>query len=974
MVPQFLAAVALASEADATAALATLETDELVLVYREPLQSHLAPQLARCFHNSLDFQRHVFGWEPSRPVTVLVNDFSDAGNASAMGTPRPMLLLESSPIGMEFETVSPNERFNWLLNHELVHLATVDKGTKADARWRKLFAGKVVPTAEQPETILWFWLTSPRDAAPRWFHEGIAVFAETWMAGGLGRAQGSWDEMVFRTKILQNAALRDPLALVAEGVKTDFQVDVNSYLYGTRFISWLALERSPDDVVRWIRRDEGSKRYYASRFEQVFGMSLETAWTQWVDFERGFQAENLAAIRKYPVTTPRDLTSRPLGSVSRLFHDAKRDRLLLAVQYPGSIAFIGSLPVAGGEPERIVDVKAPILYAVTSLAWDEARRKIFYTTDHVEYRDLREVDPDTGDSRTLLKDARIGELAYDPSRRELWGVRHFNGMASIVSVPEPYAEWKLAYPFPYGEIPRNLSVSPDGTLLAAAVGETDGSQTLRLFRTDDLRQGKAEPVAQHRFGGAAPLDFAFTPDGEALVGSAYYTGVANVFRWSWKTDEIAALTNAETGYFRPLLLPDGRLFAIRYQEGGFVPVELDGKEVPDLAAISFLGTRVIEKHPELKDWNVGSPADVPLESLVKRHGTYRSGREIGIESAYPVLQGYKESIGLGARVNLSDPLMLNRISITASYTPDSDLESDEKAHVDLHYQRYDWRARATWNYADFYDLFGPTKRSRKGYSAGLGWGKTLIDDRPRRLRLDVDAAYFGDLERLPFYQNVPAPDRLATIVSTLEWTNARTPLGGVDAVKGHRASATGAIDRAGGEMFPKLVATWDGGVALPLSNSSIWLRTAAGAASGDRENELSAFYFGGFGNNWVDHGEEKRYRDWWSFPGEEINALSGKTFGKAMLEWNLPPLRFARAGSPGIYASWARTSIFATGIETDLADATLRRRIGNVGVQVDVRFTILSRLDMTLSFGYASAFEEGTKPRDEGMVSLRVLR
>jgi hypothetical protein len=974
LIAALLAAVALAGDAGATAALATLESDELVLVHRAPLQSHLAPQVARCFYNSLEFQERVFGWEPSKPVTVLINDFSDSGNASAMGTPRTVLLLETSPIGMEFETVSPNERFNWLMNHELVHLATVDKATKADRRWRTLFAGKVVPTAEQPETILWFWLTSPRDAAPRWFHEGIAVFAETWMAGGLGRAQGSWDEMVFRTKILENAALRDPLGLVAEGVKTDFQVDVNSYLYGTRFISWLALTYSPDHVVRWIRRDEGSKRYYASQFRQVFGMSLDEAWAKWTAFEREFQAANLASIRAYPVTKGRDLVNRPLGSVSRLRYDERDQRLILAVQYPGSVAFIGSLPAAGGELKPIVDVKAPILYAVTSLAWDGARRKIFYTTDHVEYRDLREVDPDTGESRTLLKDARIGELAFDPVTRELWGVRHFNGMASIVTVPEPYTEWKLARAFPYGEVPRNLAVSPDGALVAAAIGEADGGQVLRVYRAEDLRKGEATPVAERRFGVAAPLDFDFTPDGRYLMGSAYYTGVANVLRWDWKTDALAALTNAETGYFRPLPTKDGRLFAIRYAEGGFVPVELDGKEVPDLAAITFLGTKVIETHPELKGWNVGPPSEIPIETLVKRQGSYRSGRGIGVESVYPVLQGYKESIGVGARVNLSDPLMLNRISLTASYTPDSDLAGDEKAHADLHYERYDWRARATYNYADFYDLFGPTKRSRKGWSIGAGWGRTLIDDRPRRLRLDVDAAYFGDLERLPFYQNVAAPDKLASLVSTLEWSNARTPLGGVDAVKGQRASLSGAVDRAGGEMFPKLVATWDGGLALPLSNSSVWLRTAAGAAAGDRDNELASFYFGGFGNNWVDHGDEKKYRDWWGFPGEEINALAGRTFAKVMTEWNLPPLRFARAGSPGIYASWARTSIFATGIETDLGDAALRRRVGNVGVQVDVRFTILSRLDMTLSFGYASAFEEGTKPRDEGMVSLRVLR
>ena len=67
--------------------------------------------------------------------------------------------------------------------------------------FRRLFGGKVTPVAEQPESILYFFLTTPRVAAPRWYHEGIAVFVDTWMAGGLGRAQSGYDEMVFRSMV-----------------------------------------------------------------------------------------------------------------------------------------------------------------------------------------------------------------------------------------------------------------------------------------------------------------------------------------------------------------------------------------------------------------------------------------------------------------------------------------------------------------------------------------------------------------------------------------------------------------------------------------------------------------------------------------------------------------------------------------------------------------------------------------------------
>ena len=60
------------------------------------------------------------------------------------------------------------------------------------------------------------------------------------MGGGLGRAQGAYDEMVFRAMVRDNARFYDPLGLESEGTSVDFQVGANDYLYGTRFISYLA--------------------------------------------------------------------------------------------------------------------------------------------------------------------------------------------------------------------------------------------------------------------------------------------------------------------------------------------------------------------------------------------------------------------------------------------------------------------------------------------------------------------------------------------------------------------------------------------------------------------------------------------------------------------------------------------------------------------------------------------------------------
>ena len=116
-----------------------------------------------------------------------------------------------------------------------------------------------------------------------------------------------------------------------------------------------------------------------------------------------------------------------------------------------------------------------------------------------------------------------------------------------------------------------------------------------------------------------------------------------------------------------------------------------------------------------------------------------------------------------------------------------------------------------------------------------------------------------------------------------------------------------------------------------------------------------------------------------------MNEVGGRTFAKATLEWNLPPIRFRRFGTPGFFGSWLRTSLFVGGLTTnfdqryqDLGNPPVQQKIaqtiGDAGAQMDFRFTWLSRLDMTLSFGYAAAFESGAATRHEAMISLKVMQ
>jgi hypothetical protein len=967
-------ALVIGSQRTAAAQLSALETNDVSIVYLDPTQGFLAPQVARSAENALDFHRKLFDFRPTERITVLLTDFADFGNAAADSVPHDTVTIKIAPLSFAYETFTANERMNYLMNHELAHVATSDRAAARDRRFRRTFLGKVAPVPEHPESIGYFFLTSPRRASPRWYLEGIAVFLDTWMAGGIGRAQGPYDEMVFRSMVASGTPFYDPLGLSSQLTKTDFRLEANSYLYGTRFMSYLAYRYSPEQLMQWVTRSDNSRAYYASQFRAVYGVSIEEAWRDWIAFEQTFQESNLAAVRRYPTTPYRDISTQPLGSLSRAWLDTRTNRLYAGVNHPGTVGYVAAISLEDGSIEKLHDIKQPRMYTVTSLAWDAEARTLFYTADNTGMRDLIALDPATKRERVLMKDARIGDLVLNRADRSLWGIRAFNGICTLVRIPPPYTEWIRVYSWPYGETAYDLDLSADGTKLSVSVGAIDGRQTLRLIAVAQILSGDATPGREFDFGPAIPSNFVFSPDGRYLFGSSYYTGVSNIFRFDVTTGEREALTNAETGFFQPMPTGGDSFIVFRYSGEGFVPARIDAKPLEDVASITFLGERLVEKHPVLKTWIAGSPGAVPLESMVTRQGPYKPLRALGLESLYPVVEGYKTTAAFGAHLRLSDPLSLNGATLTASYSPAGDLESAERLHLRADYRRYDWRGRASWNDTDFYDLFGPTRTSRKGYSVGVGHTSWLVFDEPRRMQLNIDGRVAGHLDQLPEYQNVPvAVDSLVSASADLNYSDVRSSLGNVDDEKGRKWSSRMIADRANGTLAARAYATYDFSVATPMSHSSVWLRTAAGFSPQDPSNPFANFYFGGFGNNYVDYRDEKRYREYYAFPGVELNAIGGRNFVKSTLEWNMPPVFFRRAGTPSMYLTWLRPAIFAGGLMTNLDRAAPKTDAGNIGGQADLRLSVLSTLDVTVSLGGAVAFQNGIAHR-ELMASVKILR
>src|SRR5207237_5568383 len=123
--------------------------------------------------------------------------------------------------------------------------------------------------------------------------------------------------------------------------------------------------------------------------------------------------------------------------------------------------------------------------------------------------------------------------------------------------------------------------------------------------------------------------------------------------------KLDAVTNTDTGFFRPIPLGNDDLIVFRYSGEGFVPTRIHATPLEDVSAITFMGERLAEEHPIIKTWNVGSPARIPFETMATHKSVYHLAGGLLRESFYPIAQRYKDSPAVGLRLNFSERLQLN---------------------------------------------------------------------------------------------------------------------------------------------------------------------------------------------------------------------------------------------------------------------------------------------------------------------------
>ena len=401
---------------------------------------------------------------------------------------------------------------------------------------------------------------------------------------------------------------------------------------------------------------------------------------------------------------------------------------------------------------------------------------------------------------------------------------------------------------------------------------------------------------------------------------------------------------------------------------------MTAQPLEDVSAITFLGERLAEERPDRQDLErriaCGHSARF---SMPQKTETYRIAASLRRESFYPIVQGYKDTAAVGMRFNVSDPVQLNQLHATASWSP-SGVPSVEQLHANAEYSATTGVAVSNGTRRTSTDLFGPTKTSRKGYVVGIGHHNALIFDEPRRLDLDVSVDAAGNLDRLPDYQNVAVDiARLYTLDARLdvrgrpEFARERRRRDWAAMVVRGRCELLGR--RAGVEVL-RNVRSRVGASCGPLVTLAAGCR---GALATQPRRAACELLF------WRVRQQLRRPRQREALPGvlqlpgRRAERGAGAQFRQGADRVEPAADSPAACGHAGVYATWLRPAVFVGGLVTNLDAPDARTETADVGGQLDIRLSALSALDLTLSIGGAAAFDDG-RVRREAMISLKILR
>jgi hypothetical protein len=902
--------------------------------------------------------KKLFDYQPKEKITLIVRDIKDLSAAAATPIPFNTIKIDIAPPAPDYEFLNERHHYTWLLSHELAHIYMNDQAGAAESAFRSVF-GKAMPATEEPWTLPASLLGNRNRYSPLWIQEGFAVFMETWLNGGYGRCLGNLDEMYFRAQVFDERALlaHDHLDLSQEN---SYLLQTLSYFYGARFMSWLVLQYGLESWLLWIKSTDWLASW-SQRFEAVYGQKLASAWQGFIHCEIEHQQVNRERLGSVALTAPEPLCE-PQGWVSKAYFDSLKRRVIFATNRPGELASIKSLDLRSHLIETIASCPTPNMVQVAATAFDPRFYFFYYTTQNsLGFRDIWVIDLNTREKKLLFRNCRMGNLAIAPVNHALWGIQVHNGRATLAVSPYPYRRIIPLFTLADGNTLSQLACCPDNNQIAATLRTSAGQQKIILFDARLLIEQKRflyETIAES----GSPEFPAWSSDGSSLYWNAHVSGVDNIFLMRRPYTARQPLSNVACGLFSPTPLAGDSLLGMQFTPDGFQPALLSGKPVKGLQAIRYLGQSLVAAVPALKEWEINA-CDKSEPGAIGKDKSYHGLAHLKRSFSVPYISGYQHKLIGGIAVELRDPLLQHRLLVRMGRSDRHDW------HGYLKYAFQDeWSLEWKKDPDSFYDMLNQRRMNMPGKSAKIEMKKWWRYDLPATVEQWTYLLWGQGLNDVA-EKGLQQKD-LISLGMRWQGKSWRKSIGSVDHERGYEWNLLASTSKGLDASDPSFVARAD----IAVARSGFWphhtfrVQTAAGIAAG-KELMLGRFYFGGFGNRWLEDQASTGFRQLGNFPGLAYKSLPADRFVKFGIETLLPPIDVAKQfGFLGLHK--AAVYVFSQSLFFHHQSWLCAF---NAGVQTDFSVRLFYLLESTFSFGYATAWT-GSKRDQEFMISLKLLR
>jgi ribosomal protein L30E len=934
----------------------TMESEHFKLIYRDS-HSHLADYLLNAAERSYKILKNLFHFSPTEKIIINTYDVSDYGFAATTTVPQNYIRLEIEPLEPGYEVVPYNERYQWLISHELAHIIVNDMDSNVEDFFRSIF-GKVNPDKSQPLTTFYSLFTVHNRYTPRWHQEAIAVFIETWLSGGFGRILGNFDEMYFRSRVADN--FKFPTEAELEEIESHESVLLEHlfYMFGGRFISHLSIKFGYEKVIQWFDTDKNEfYPSYKTKFKNAFGKSFDEEWNDFIDKEIEFQKKNISILKSAPLSEIKPLTNKTFGWVGQPYYDKKNNSILFAYHKSGHLAAVGRFDLKEREISDVISLPSPSMIQVASTAFDQDYYNFFYTTNNNQlYRDIHLFDLNRNKHRELFKDVRTGHLTLAPKTHSIYGIQHSSGKAILVKSNYPYQILETITVFPLGDEIQQLAMNDDESLLAAIVHKVSGEQSLILIDIKKLTKGEGLEFLKISSDGT-PENVSWSSDGKTLYWNAYTNGVSNIYCFNIDDGKVIPLSHTVKGLFRPIELSKDSLFAFEFSIDGFTPVIIHNKKVERLPAINYLGQNILTKSPQVTDWMINLN-DYEIEKYkLSNEKTYRSLSNLHLQTFIPVITGFQDRKVLGIFAHITDPLMIQEFVIETGVSPFKEKNQKLRYHLRT---KYSLKQKLTLafdhNAPDFYDLFNKRKKAILGDRYAIAYSDYLIYDNPLKVKYNTDLSVYSGVRFInDNLLEIKVPD-FAVFKTELDIRDLRKTIGSVDWEHGNQFRfniiAYGSTPEAP-EYAVGTYAEWDNYNLFLFDHNALHFKLSVGYHYTNPELLQGYFYFGGFGNREVENEPVKQFEKVFRFPGVPIYSIATDKFLKLMIANNLPPIRIPNIELLSQSLKNINISIYSQGL---LVNNEISNQWVNVGAQINIMFNHWANLESTFSAGIAKAW------------------